>query len=136
MKVICIHHRLAGFTSHHFNESLGFIHEFGRRGTEFLLLISIHARADIAAALHARAVLDDPTFRMEWSFAERSRRFVAMLHAQIDAELNANDCVLLTISTQLEAHALTCWLQELPPDKKPWIVVLFLSDRWNRTPRA
>jgi hypothetical protein len=58
-----------------------------------------------------------------------------MLHAQIDADLNANDCVLSTISTQLEAHALTRWLQELPLDKKPWVVILFLSDRWNRSGR-
>jgi glycosyltransferase involved in cell wall biosynthesis len=136
MKVICIHHRLAGLTSHHFNEAHGFIHEFARRGKEFLLLISIHAGAQIAAVLHARAVLDDPTFRMSWSFEERSQRFLDMLHAQIDADLNANDCVLVTISTQLEAHALTRWLPELPRDKKPWIVILILSDRWNRSGRA
>jgi len=135
MKVICIHPRLAGLTSHHFNESHGFIQEFHRRGKEFLLLISIHAGAQIAAELNARAVLDDPTFRMEWGFEERSERFLAMLHAQIDAHLNANDCVLITVSTQLEAHALTRWLQELPLDKKPWIVILMLSDRWNRSGR-
>lgn len=135
MKVICIHPRFAGLTSHHFNESHGFIQEFHRRGKEFLLLISIHAGAQIVAELNARAVLDDPTFRMEWSFEERSERFLAMLHAQIDAHLNANDCVLITVSTQLEAHALTRWLQELPLDKKPWIVILMLSDRWNRLGR-
>ena len=135
MKVICIHPRFAGLTSHHFNESHGFIQEFHRRGKEFLLLISTHAGAQIAAELNARAVLDDPTFRMEWSFEERSERFLAMLHAQIDAHLNANDCVLITVSTQLEAHALTRWLQELPLDKKPWIVILMLSDRWNRSGR-
>jgi hypothetical protein len=135
MKVICIHPRFAGLTSHHFNESHGFIQEFHRRGKEFLLLISTHAGAEIAAELSARAVLDDPTFRMEWSFKERSERFLAMLHAQIDAHLNADDCVLITVSTQLEAHALTRWLQELPLDKKPWIVILMLSDRWNRSGR-
>jgi hypothetical protein len=135
MKVICIHHRLAGLTSHHFNEAHGFMQEFGRRGNEFLLLISIRAGAQIAAELHARAVIDDPTFRMQWSFEERSQRFLDILHAQIDADLTANDCVLITVSTQLEAHALTRWLQELPRDKKPWIVILILSDRWNRSGR-
>src|ERR1700730_4853930 len=135
MKVICIHPRLAGLTSHHFNESRGFIQEFHRRGKEFLLLINTHAGPQIAAELNARAVLDDPTFRMEWSFEERSERFLVMLHAQIDAHLNANDCALITVSTQLEAHALTRWLQELPPDKKPWIVILMVSDRWNRSGR-
>jgi glycosyltransferase involved in cell wall biosynthesis len=135
MKVICIYPRFAGLTSHHFNESRGFIQEFRRRGKEFHLLINIHASAQITAALNARAVLDDPTFRMEWSFKERSERFLAMLHAQIDADLNANDWVLITVSTQLEAHALTRWLQELPPDKKPWIVIFMLSDRWNRSGR-
>lgn len=135
MKVICIHPRFAGLTSHHFNESHGFVQEFHRRGREFLLLINVNASSQIAAQLNARAVLEDPTFRMEWSFNERSDRFLAMLHAQVDSDLKANDLVLLTVSTQLEAHALTRWLQELPLDEKPWIVILFLSDRWNRSGR-
>ena len=42
MRVICIHPRLAGLTSHHFNEAQGFIEEFGRRGRTFELLISVH----------------------------------------------------------------------------------------------
>lgn len=134
-KVICIHPRLASLTSHHFNEAHGFIQEFARRGKEFLLLVSVHAPAQITEELHARAVLDDPTFHMEWSFEERSHRFLNMLHTQVDADLNANDCVLITVSTQLEAHALTRWLQELSQNKKPWIVILFLSDRWNRSGR-
>lgn len=135
MKVICIHPRFAGLTSHHFNESHAFIQEFQRRGKEFRLLINIHASAEIVTALNARPVLDDPTFHMEWSFHQRSERFLAMLHAQIDSDLNANDCVLLTVSTQLEAHALTRWLQTLPREKKPWIVILIVSDRWNRSGR-
>ena len=132
MKVICLHHRLAGFTSHHFNEAHGFRQEFARRGKEFVLLINSQAPAPIVAELEAHAVLDDPTFRLEWSYEERSSRFVTMLHKRVDGRLRANDCVLLTIATQLEAHALTRWLQELPLRKKPWIVILFLSDRWNR----
>ncbi len=135
MKVICLHHRLSGFTSHHFNESQGFIEEFARRGQDFRLLISVRASAAITTALKARAVLDDPTFRLEWDFEDRSRRFVAMLRAEVEPDLQADDRVLLTIATQLEAHALTRWLQTLPPDRKPWIVVLFLSDRWNRSGR-
>lgn len=133
MKVICIHHRLAGFTSHHFNEAYGFGQEFARRGKRFVLLVNTQAPARIVAELNAHAVLDDPTFRMEWSYEERSSRFVTMLHKRIDGRLRANDCVLLTIATQLEAHALTCWLQNLPRRKKPWIVILFVSDRWNRS---
>jgi len=132
MKVICLHHRLAGFTSHHFNEAHGFRQEFARRGKEFVLFINSQAPARIVAELEAHAVLDDPTFRLEWSYEERSSRFVTMLHKRVDGRLRANDCVLLTIATQLEAHALTRWLQELPLRKKPWIVILFLSDRWNR----
>jgi glycosyltransferase involved in cell wall biosynthesis len=135
MKVICIHHRLTGLTGHRFNEAYGLMHEFKRRGKEFLLLISIHAGEQIASTLHARAVLDDPTFQMEWSFQERTERFLAMLHAQIDADLNGDDCVLITVSTQLEANALTRWLKELPRHKKAWIVILILSDRWNRSGR-
>jgi Glycosyl transferases group 1 len=132
MKVICIHPRLAGYSSHHFNEAHEFMEEFDRRGKEFVLLVNVHAPAQIVADLRGYAVVDDPTFRMEWSFEERSRRFLEMLHKTIDRRLRADDCVLITVSTQLEAHALTRWLQELPRRKKPWIVILFLSDRWNR----
>jgi glycosyltransferase involved in cell wall biosynthesis len=133
MNVICIHPRLGGLTSHHFNEAQGFIEEFRRRGTMFELLVSAHAPAAIAAELDAHAVVDDPTFRLEWSFDERSRRFVAMLHDHVDARSGESDCVLITVSTQVEAHALTRWLAELPSQRKPWVVILFLSDRWNRS---
>jgi glycosyltransferase involved in cell wall biosynthesis len=44
--------------------------------------------------------------------------------------------VLITVSTQLEAHALTRWLARLPDGRKPWVVILFVSDRWNRSGQA
>jgi hypothetical protein len=136
MNVICIHPRLGGLTSHHFNEAQGFIEEFRRRGTTFELLVSVHAPAAIVAELDAHAVVDDPTFRLEWSFDERSRRFLAMLHEHLDGRAREGDCVLITVSTQVEAHALTRWLTELPSHRKPWVVILFLSDRWNRSGQA
>src|SRR5205807_1773779 len=126
----------AGLTSHHFNEAQGFIEEFARRGTSFELLVSIRAPPPIVAELGAHAVLDDPTFRMEWSFEVRSDRFLAMLHEHLDHRATADHCVLITVSTQLEAHALTCWLAALPSARKPWVVTLFLSDRWNRSGQA
>jgi glycosyltransferase involved in cell wall biosynthesis len=136
MKFICLHHRLGGFSSHHFNEAHGFLQEFKRREKEFILLVPTNVPPEIVSALNARALLeDDPTFRLEWSFEERSRRFVSMLHAHVDSDLSADDCVMVTISTQLEAYALTCWLQDLQTHPKPWIVILFLSDRWNRSGR-
>jgi glycosyltransferase involved in cell wall biosynthesis len=135
MKVICIHHRLAGYATHHFNEAYGFRREFARRGRELNLLVNVQASARIVSELSAHAVLDDPSFRLEWSFEERSRRFRDMLHTRVDRLLKAGDCVLLTVSTQLEAHSLILWLQELPRRKQPWIVILFLSDRWNRSGR-
>ncbi|HSY51598.1 MAG TPA: glycosyltransferase [Thermoanaerobaculia bacterium] len=135
MKIICIHPRLAGYSSHHFNEAHGFMEEFDRRGTRFVLLVNAQAQPGIVAELRAHAVLDDPTFRLEWSFEERSHRFVRMLHKNVDWRLSAGDRVLITVSTQLEAHALTRWLRGLPRRKKPWIVILFVSDRWNRAGR-
>ena len=135
MKIICIHHRLAGFTSHHFNEAYGLMRDFERRRKELIMLVNIDASAQIGRELNAFPVLDDPTFRLEWSFEERSRRFREMLHKHVDRRLNGGDWVLITVATQLEADALTRWLQELPRRKKPWIIILFLSDRWNRAGR-
>jgi len=127
---------MGGYSSHHFNEADGFKRELARRGREFVLLVNRSAQPDVVAKLNARAVLDeDPTFRLEWSFEERSKRFLKMLHRRVDGLVRRDDCVMLTIATQLEAHALTRWLSELPRRKKPWIVILFLSDRWNRSTR-
>ncbi len=134
MKVICLHHRLGGFVSHHFNEAVAFREELARRGTKFVLLVHKKVERPIVKALDARAVLDDdPTFRLEWSFEERTQRFVDMLHEHVDRRVSSGDRVLITIATQVEAHALVRWLQELPRRKKPWIVATFLSDRWNRS---
>jgi glycosyltransferase involved in cell wall biosynthesis len=135
MKFVCLHHRLGGYSSHHYNEARGLREELDRRQTKLVLLVNAHAEPRVVAELQARAVLDDPTFRLEWSFAERSGRFVDMLHAHVDRSVRRDDRLLVTIATQLEAHALTRWLQGLPDRRKPWIVVLFLSDRWNRGTR-
>jgi hypothetical protein len=135
MKVICLHHRLGGYTSHHFNEAHGFMLELDRRGKDFVLLVNRRAEPRIVKELNARPVCDDPTFLLQWSFEERSQRFLDMLHQRVDRLVKAGDWVMVTIATQLEAHALTRWIQELPQRKKPWIVVLFLSDRWNRSGR-
>jgi hypothetical protein len=136
MHVICIHPRLAALTSHHFNEAQGLKEELSRRGGTFELLVSVHAPTEIVEELEAHAVVDDPTFRMEWSFEERSDRFLAMLQEHLDHRAGANGCVLITVTTQLEAHALTRWLAGVASGRKPWVVMLFMSDRWNRSGRA
>ncbi len=135
-RVVLLHHRLSGYTSHHFNESRGFALELPRRGRELVVLVHRGAERRIVRELRARAVLEDPTFRTEWSFKERSARFVEMLHAQAGRLVKRGDVVLITIATQLEAHALTVWLQQLPERGKPFVVVYFISDRWNRADAA
>lgn len=97
-----------------------------------MLLVNARAQRSVVAALGGRPVLEDPTFRFDWSFEERSRRFTQMLHRRADRFVERGDRVLLTAATQVEAHALVTWLQELPQHRKPWIVLLFVSDRWNR----
>jgi hypothetical protein len=135
VNVVCLHHRLGGFSSHHYNEARGLLAELGQRGIRLELLVNARAEPAIVAELGAQAVLDDPTFRLEWSFEERSRRFRSMLHKHSDRLLGRDDVLLVTIATQLEAHALTLWLRERPRRKRPWVMVLFLSDRWNRAGR-
>lgn len=135
MKFILLHHRLGGYGSHHFTEARGFQRELARRGKKLLLLVSAHAQPHVVRELGARAVLEDTTFRAEWSFEERSRGFVAMLRDRVERFVKGGDCVMVTIATQLEAHALGRWLQELPVRRKPFLAITFLSDRWNRSTR-
>jgi glycosyltransferase involved in cell wall biosynthesis len=131
-KVIGIHHRLSSLAGHRYTEAFGSVEEYNRRGRKVLLFISRLANPKIAQELHAEAVLDDPTFRLEWSFEERTRLFTEMLHTHVTPIVEADDRVYLTVATQLEANALARWLRELPLPKKPWVVTVFLSDRWNR----
>ena len=104
-RVICVHPRFAGYSSHHYNESAGLIREYRRRGMPFRLLVNFQAMASVIAELGAEAVIDDPTFRQEWSFEQRSARFVALLREHVEPGLQPQDRVLLTVATQLESHA-------------------------------
>jgi len=132
MKIICIHHRLAGMNGHRFNEACGLVREAARGRFELVLLVHAEAGAEIASRLNARPVLVDTTYAAGWSFEQRTRGFIPQLHEHIDAELGPGDCVLITVATQLEANALAAWLGELPRDRKPWIVILMMNDRWNQ----
>jgi glycosyltransferase involved in cell wall biosynthesis len=131
-KVIGIHHRLTGLSGHRYTEALASVEECHRRNREVLLFVSRAASPEISQSLQARPVLEDPTFRLDWSFEERTTRFTEMLHSHVTPVVEAGDRVFLTVATQLEANALGRWLRELPAHKKPWIVTVFLSDRWNR----
>ncbi len=132
-RLICIHHRLAGMTGHRYTEALGILAAAERRAMPSVLLISAHADGAVREALpQARAVLHDPVFRSDLSFDERTDAFVRLLRETVEPEVAANDRVLLTVATQCEARALTVWLASLPEEQRPWVLCLFVSDRWNR----
>jgi glycosyltransferase involved in cell wall biosynthesis len=69
---------------------------------------------------------------MELSFDERTALFLRMLHEHVDPVVRRDDRVLMTVATQCEARAFAAWLAELPARKRPFILLLFVSDRWNR----
>ncbi|HKV37726.1 MAG TPA: sulfotransferase, partial [Blastocatellia bacterium] len=133
-KLVAILHRLTGMEGHRFSQALGLLAEGQRRGMEVILFIGETADEGIRSALGAaaRAVLNDPVFRADLSFNERTNAFVGLLERFVSAEVQANDLVLMSIATQCEARALSLWLRSLKADRKPFVVVLFVSDRWNR----
>jgi glycosyltransferase involved in cell wall biosynthesis len=55
-----------------------------------------------------------------------------MLHQRLDPIVHRDDRVLVTTATQCETRALATWLAETPESKRPWVLALFHSDRWNR----
>ena len=134
MKLIVLHHRLGGFSSHHYNEVLALITESGRRGWQLDVLISARTPAAITEALGgvARPVFYDPTFDFSRTFQERVDDFVSQLRTHAEPTLEPGSRVLSTVTTQCEACALARWAKTLPADRMPWFLVLFLSDRWNR----
>ncbi len=120
-------------TGHRFTEALGIVAAAERRDVPCVLFISAHADQAVRDALpQARAVLHDPVFRGDLSFDERTGAFVSLLRETVEPEVEANDAVLLTVATQCEARALTVWRASLPEEKRPWVLCLFVSDRWNR----
>jgi hypothetical protein len=132
-RLIAVHHRLGGRTGHRFHEALGLVEQAPGRGFEPLIFISAWAEPAVRDALAAaRPVLHDPVFRTDLTFDERTRDFVVMLHEHVDAEVRRDDVVLMTVATQCETRAFAAWLAELPAEKKPFVVFLFHSDRWNR----
>ncbi len=133
IQLIGILHRLAGRTGHRFNQALGIEEEARRRGMAPLLLIHAEAEPEVRAALPAAlAVLHDPVFRRDWSFDRRTADFAAMLDTHLSPRVSRGDRVLMTIATQCEARALAVWLRGLPARRKPWALLLFPADRWNR----
>jgi glycosyltransferase involved in cell wall biosynthesis len=133
LRQISIQHRLAGRGGHRFHQALGCWDSALARGMEPVLFMNAEADAAVRAALPGgRPVLRDPVFRMELSFDERTALFLRMLHEHVDPVVRRDDRVLLTVATQCEARALATWLAELPARKRPFILCLFPSDRWNR----
>jgi len=131
-RLVAVHHRLAGRSGHRFHEALGLMREAPARGLAPVLLIHREAEPEVRAALPgARAVLHDPVFRADLSFADRVRDFAAMLHAHVDRELTGRDLVLMTVATQCETAAFAEWMRSLG-EPGPRVVLYFHSDRWNR----
>ena len=131
-RLVAVHHRLAGRSGHRFHEALGLMREAPARGLAPVVLIHREAEPEVRAALPAvRAVLHDPVFRTDLSFADRVRDFAAMLHAHVERELTGRDLVLMTVATQCEAAAFAEWLHALG-EPGPRVVLFFHSDRWNR----
>jgi glycosyltransferase involved in cell wall biosynthesis len=133
VRLISFHHRLGGMTGHRYPEALGLVAAAPARGMDFILFISKHADASVRAAFpEARAVLHCPVFRMDWSFDDRTADFVAMLHRHLDPVVRKGDRLLVTTATQCEVRALSTWIAETPAKKRPWVLAVFHSDRWNR----
>jgi hypothetical protein len=132
-RLISFHHRLDGMTGHRYPEALGLLAAAPARGMDFTLLMNENADASVRAAFpQARAVLHCPVFRKDCSFDERTADFVAMLHRHLDPLVRKDDWLLVTTATQCEVRALTAWIARTPATRRPWVLALIHSDRWNR----
>jgi hypothetical protein len=131
--LISVHHRLGNMTGHRYPEALGLIAVAAARHMDFVLLINENANTEVRAALPvAQAVLHCPVFRKDLSFDERTADFVEMLHRHLDPVVCRSDRVLVTTATQCEVRALARWLAETPANRRPWVLAVIHSDRWNR----
>lgn len=118
---------------HRYTEAFGLQRAVMQRGWDFVVLVREDAcdevRADLPGAL---AVLHCPVFRSDLSFDERTADFVAMLHRHLDPIVRPDDWLLVTTGTQCETRALATWLAEVRAGRRPWTLVVFHNDRWNR----
>jgi hypothetical protein len=133
VRVISFHHRLGGMLGHRYTEAVGLQRAANQRGWNFVVLVREDACDEVRADLPgAHAVLHCPVFRSDLSFDERTADFVAMLHRHLDPIVQPDDWLLVTTGTQCETRALATWLGETPAGRRPWTVVVFHNDRWNR----
>jgi len=135
-RVVAVHHRLSAFVGHRFQEVAGIRDEAPRRGLKPVLVISSWASPAVRAALPtALPLLEDPVFGPE-RFDERTHTFVEMLRTHVEPLVRRDDIVMMTVATQCEVRAFATWLRGLPEDRRPYVVFLFHSDRWNRSDGA
>ena len=133
IRLIGVQHRLADRTGHRFHQSMAYLESARRRGWGSVLFLHREAEPEVRAAFpQGHAVLSDPVFRRDLSFDERTALFADMLGTHVSPVIRAGDRLLMTIATQCEARAIFRWSAELPARKRPWSLVLFPSDRWNR----
>jgi len=131
-RLVLAHHRLNGMNGHRLNEALAFRREAKRRDQELVLFIHQSADAGVRARTNGLAVLHDPVFVPGRSFDQRTTDFVAMLDTFIADTVRSQDRLYITVATQCEARAAVLWLRAQPADRRPWTVLVFHSDRWNR----
>lgn len=130
-RLIQVQLRLRQMLGHRFNETVRLGAEARRRGLESTVFLNADARPEVASATGGSAVLDDPVFRPGLSFDERTCQVVQQLRQVVSPLVRRDDLVLTTGSTQAEARAFAAWLRDLPARQQPWVVALFVLDRWN-----
>ena len=133
VRVISFHHRLGGMLGHRYSEAFGLQRAAKQRGWDFVVFVREDACDEVRAGLPgAHAVLHCPVFRSDLSFDERTADFAAMLHRHLDPIVQPDDWLLVTTGTQCETRALATWLGDTPASRRPWTLVVFHNDRWNR----
>jgi hypothetical protein len=133
-RIIGFHHRLGGLLGHRNAEAIGIRAAVAARGLGYMLFVRESASAEALAVLpDAHAVLSCPVFfDGDAPFDARSADLVAMLHRHLDPIVRPDDRVLLTTAFQCETHAVATWLAEIPASRRPWTLVVYHNDRWNR----
>ncbi|HEY4920421.1 MAG TPA: hypothetical protein VII40_10000 [Xanthobacteraceae bacterium] len=133
-RIIGFHHRLGGMIGHRNAEASGIRAAVAARGLGYMLFVKESASAEVLAEFpDAHAVLNCPVFfDGNASFDARSADLVAMLHRHLDPIVRPDDRVLLTTAFQCDTHAVATWLAEIPASRRPWTLVIYHNDRWNR----
>lgn len=126
--------QLTGLGGHYFNHDFQLVRELRRRGLETFLYgrksLSVDQCGDIPVVpvfsqdIFQESATDALVWPME-NFSAGNQAFLADLNTLDAARFSASDLIYFPNLLQNQVHAVSIWLGQLPPERRPAVALMF-----------